>query len=72
MQENERFLRIDEVMHLTGLSRSTIYDNARAGKFPQSVPLGGGAKAWLESEIKEWMQSRIKQRNNKTTQAGNQ
>lgn len=71
-EQTERFLRVDEVTALTGLSRSTIYENARLGRFPEAVNLGGNAKAWLESEVRAWMNERIKQRNSKQKQAGNQ
>lgn len=68
MQEttiNDRFLRIDEVTQLTGLARTTIYDKTRANTFPQPVDLDGNKKAWLESEVRNWMQERINQRNQK-------
>ena len=39
----ERFLRLPEVMHLCGLSRSTIYELIRKG----------------ESEVTAWMAGRI-------------
>ncbi|OOF56380.1 DNA-binding protein [Rodentibacter genomosp. 2] len=68
--QNERFLRVDDVINLTGLSRSTIYDKTRVGKFPEAVNLGGNAKAWLESEVRAWMNACIEQRNNKAKQAG--
>ncbi|WP_256801998.1 helix-turn-helix transcriptional regulator [Rodentibacter ratti] len=68
--QKERFLRVDDVINLTGLSRSTIYDKTRLGKFPEAVNLGGNAKAWLESEVRAWMNARIEQRNNKAKQAG--
>ena len=69
-QQNDRFLRMDDVIQLTGLSRSTIYDYSACGKFPEAVNLGGNAKAWLESEVRAWMNERIQQRNNKQKQAG--
>ncbi|EKO3409639.1 AlpA family transcriptional regulator [Vibrio fluvialis] len=60
-----RFLRLKEVMSLTGLGRSTIYKfMADDTDFPKSVPLGGRAVAWVESEIKEWMESRLSMRDN--------
>ncbi|MBN6075907.1 AlpA family transcriptional regulator [Aggregatibacter actinomycetemcomitans] len=62
---NDRFLRIDEVTQLTGLARTTIYDKTRANTFPRPVDLGGNKKAWLASEVKNWMQERINQRNQK-------
>ena len=42
----ERFLRLPEVMHLCGLSRSTIYELIRKGEFPPQVSLGGKNVAW--------------------------
>ncbi|MDK9425250.1 AlpA family transcriptional regulator [Vibrio parahaemolyticus] len=60
-----RFLRLKEVMSLTGLGRSTIYKfMADETDFPRSVPLGGRAVAWVESEIEEWMESRLSMRDN--------
>ncbi|TOH82677.1 MULTISPECIES: AlpA family transcriptional regulator [Vibrio] len=63
-----RFLRLKEVMSLTGLGRSTIYKfMADETDFPKSVPLGGRAVAWVESEIEEWMESRLSMRDNAET-----
>ncbi|EMK3318926.1 AlpA family transcriptional regulator [Vibrio vulnificus] len=60
-----RFLRIQDVMSLTGLGRSTIYKfMADETDFPKSVPLGGRAVAWVESEIEDWMESRLSMRDN--------
>ncbi|HDY8079002.1 TPA: AlpA family transcriptional regulator [Vibrio vulnificus] len=60
-----RFLRLKEVMSLTGLGRSTIYKfMVDETDFPKSVPLGGRAVAWVESEIEEWMESRLSMRDN--------
>ncbi|EKO3958183.1 AlpA family transcriptional regulator [Vibrio fluvialis] len=60
-----RFLRLKEVMSLTGLGRSTIYKfMADETDFPKSVPLGGRAVAWVESEIEEWMELRLSMRDN--------
>ena len=50
-----RFIRKREVMHLTGLPSSTIYDLMARSLFPQSIKLAGGkAVAWLESDIDQW------------------
>lgn len=59
----ERFLRLPEVMHLCGLSRSTIYDLISRNAFPQQVSLGGKNVAWLHSEIIAWMSGCIAARN---------
>ncbi|ELA4756524.1 AlpA family transcriptional regulator [Escherichia coli] len=63
----ERFLRLPEVMHLCGLSRSTIYELIRKGEFPPQVSLGGKNVAWLHSEVTAWMAGRIAGRKRGTT-----
>ncbi|MCZ3383852.1 AlpA family transcriptional regulator [Kosakonia sp. SOY2] len=57
--QNERFIRLPEVMHLCGLSRSTIYDLISRDAFPQQISLGGKNVAWVQSEVIAWMADRI-------------
>ncbi|MEZ8025435.1 AlpA family transcriptional regulator [Vibrio sp. 1F255] len=57
-----RFIRLKEVMSVTGLGRSSIYNFMAEGSFPKSVPLGGRAVAWVESEVFEWMEERLADR----------
>ncbi|MFE4112477.1 helix-turn-helix transcriptional regulator [Kosakonia sp. YIM B13611] len=57
--QNERFIRLPEVMHLCGLSRSTIYDLISRDAFPQQISLGGKNVAWVQSEVSAWMADRI-------------
>lgn len=52
-------LRRPDVERITGLSRSSIYAKMKTGEFPQSIPLTGRIVAWLQSEILEWVQSKI-------------
>lgn len=52
-----RFLRILQVMQLTGLSRMTIYRLELAGKFPKRRRLSENSVAWLESDIAAWADS---------------
>ena len=59
----ERFLRLPEVIHQCGLSRSTLYDLIARNAFPAQVSLGGKNVAWLQSEVTAWMGERIAQRN---------
>ena len=54
----DKFLRIDEVIALTGLSQSTIYRLEQNRQFPQRLKLSERAVAWREEEIRSWMQSR--------------
>lgn len=54
-----RFLRLPEVISQCGLSRSTLYDAIKQGRFPAPVPLGAKSVAWLSTEIDHWMAERI-------------
>ncbi|MDD3288853.1 MAG: AlpA family phage regulatory protein [Alphaproteobacteria bacterium] len=56
------FLRLDAVKKLTGLGRSTIYELMEIGGFPQRIQLSKRCVAWVEEEIKIWMEERIARR----------
>ena len=60
-----RLIRIREVIQLTGISKSYIYQLVNQGIFPKSIQLipGGTSVAWIEGEINEWIDSRIQERN---------
>lgn len=58
-QIRDRFLRMPEVVHNTGLKKSAIYAAARAGTFPQPIRLSSRCVAWRESEIQQWIAQRI-------------
>jgi prophage regulatory protein len=54
-----RLIRLKEVMHCSGLARSTIYKYIAANTFPKPVPLGGRAVAWIQAEVDAWIDSKI-------------
>lgn len=57
-----RLLRLSEVLHLTALSRSSVYRLMEAGSFPASINLSARSVAWVEEEVHEWIQKRIEER----------
>lgn len=57
-----RLIRLKEVLHLTGLARSSIYKLIASGEFPDSVNLGDRSVAWVESEVQEWVLAKISKR----------
>ena len=63
--QEKRLIRIREVMALTSLSKSYIYQLTAQGKFPKRVQLvkGGSSVAWLESEVLAWIEARLTERN---------
>jgi len=58
----QTFLRIADVCRVAGLPRATIYEMVSKGTFPKQVRLSPRAVGWLESEILEWQQARIAER----------
>ena len=54
-------LRLPLVEARTGLSRSTIYLRIAEGSFPKPVSLGARAVGWLESDIEQWLTSRVEE-----------
>ncbi len=57
-----KILRRREVEALTGRSRSSLYRDMEAGKFPKPIQLGEKSIGWLESEIVAWIEERIVER----------
>jgi prophage regulatory protein len=69
MSESIRILRRGQVQSLTGLCRSAIYQLISSGQFPRSIPLGPRSVGWIESEISEWIRSRVAARTDPATRA---
>jgi prophage regulatory protein len=57
-QTPRMFLRLPEVLTITGLSRSTIYKWVNEGDFPKPKQLGPRAIAWDSNEIATWSENR--------------
>lgn len=53
-----KLLTIGDVMAVTGLSRSTIFNQRVAGEFPPPVKLSSQRIAWREGDIAEWIAGR--------------
>lgn len=50
----DRLLRRPEVQHLTGLSKSTLYEMIAAGRFPKPLCVAARAVRWRASDIAAW------------------
>jgi prophage regulatory protein len=53
-----KFLRVRQVMQVTGLSRMTIYRLEIAGEFPKRRQLSKNSVAWLDTDIAAWAETR--------------
>lgn len=54
----DRLLDVKQVSHRTTLSRNTIWELERTGRFPSRRQITANKVAWLESEIDGWIASR--------------
>jgi prophage regulatory protein len=52
------FLRLRTVLHVTGLSRSTLYRLMACDQFPRPVQLGPRAVAWRRADLDAWSEAR--------------
>jgi len=56
LNSTNRFIRLPEVLTITGLKRSTLYNQLNAGLFPKPKRLGSSrCVAWSLSEIQNWI-----------------
>ena len=54
----ERMLRIKDVIKITAMSNSTIYELIKSNDFPRPKRIGKRAVGWLENDIQNWVESR--------------
>ena len=56
---SHKLLRLRDVIKMTSLTRTTIYNYMSEGKFPKNIHLGPKISVWIEREIQEWINSQI-------------
>lgn len=55
-------IRLPAVIARTGLRKSQLYAMAGRGEFPKPLKIGAHATAWVESEVRQWIEARIAHR----------
>jgi len=65
-------LRLPDVKARIGVERSSIYakldpkSKQHDPSFPKPIRLGGRAVGWLDTEITQWLEARIAERDSRT------
>lgn len=57
-----KVLRLNMVIEISGLGKSTIYKYIAEGMFPKPIHLGPRCVGWIEDEIHAWIDARLKER----------
>ena len=55
-----KVLRIRQVCEKVGLGRTSVYERESAGLFPKRIQLGENAVGWLEHEVDQWIEERVR------------
>ena len=55
MEQIDRIMKIQEVVKITGLPKSTIYAKMEKNEFPKPLKLSIRSVGWRQSTIKKWI-----------------
>jgi prophage regulatory protein len=59
---NSEFIRLPQVLYLTGLGKTSIYKLMKNNAFPKPTSFGARRIAWKRSHIQNWIESKIQAR----------
>jgi|25BtaG_2_1085352.scaffolds.fasta_scaffold00020_70 prophage regulatory protein len=59
--KHKTLIKRREVLQRTALANSSLYRLMESGDFPQSLQIGPRAVAWVESEVEQWIEKKIKE-----------
>jgi prophage regulatory protein len=60
MPSDPQFIRRPEVLRITGLKKSTLYELMRldVDPFPPNYPISERSRAWIKAEVIDWCERR--------------
>lgn len=59
LQPCDRAIRLPELIRISGKSRTSIYEDIKAGTFPAGFLIGKRARAWSLNAVNEWLQQQM-------------
>ena len=54
-----RFIRLPQVIEMTGMGKTFIYARISDGTFPKQIQLGSRSVVWNERDVIDWMNQQI-------------
>jgi len=67
---HQTLLTRQAVEDITGFRRAFIYQSVKAGTFPRPIRIGQKSVRWVESEVREWIEDRIREDRERSDLAG--
>lgn len=58
--EEDRLMRLPEVLRVTGMCRSALYEQMARGAFPHSIKIGPRAASWSSRAVHAWISERVR------------
>lgn len=59
--QRDRLIRLPEVLYLTSLGKTSIYELMNRGLFPKRIKFNARSSLWRESEVLAWIEETAKQ-----------
>jgi len=59
MEDKATFIRLPEVIRMSGFQKTAIWDKSKRGEFPQPVKLSRRVTVWVKQEVEAWVQEQI-------------
>ncbi|MFZ1567595.1 MAG: AlpA family phage regulatory protein [Thiolinea sp.] len=56
LSAQDRAVKLPELIQLTGKSKTSIYREIKAGRFPAGVSIGIRARAWSLNAVNSWLE----------------
>jgi prophage regulatory protein len=57
--KRDRFIRLADVLGITGIKKSLLYALMADGLFPQSIRITARCVVWSEQAVLQWVQDRL-------------
>lgn len=62
-----KLLRLPQVMEMTGLRKTKIYELHAQGAFPRRIQITAHSVGWVEAEVQAWLARRVENSTRATT-----
>ena len=58
-KEESKFFKIDQILALVPIGRSTLYNMIAAGEFPKQKKLSRNNSVWNKEEVNAWINEKL-------------